>query len=148
MQVKNIMTQSPACCTPDTKLQNVAKQMIDNHCGCVPVIEKKTQRLIGVITDRDIVCRALATGKEVRELVAGDCMSSDVVTAMPDMDVGECGELMKASQIRRIPVVDVAGHCCGIVSQADLAEACAPQRVTEIVRGISRHTDVARTVFG
>ena len=148
MQVEEIMTKDPACCTPDARLRDVAKQMTDNHCGCIPVVEKKTQRLVGVITDRDIACRAVATGKDVRELVARDCMSSDVVTAMPDMDVDECGELMRMDLVRRLPVVDAAGRCCGIVSQADLAEACAPEKFAEIVRSISQHTNVARIVCG
>ena len=72
MQVKEVMTPDPACCVPETGLQEVAKMMVDHDCGEIPVIENKESRLpIGVITDRDIVCRTVALGTNPLDMYSG-----------------------------------------------------------------------------
>ena len=148
MQVKDLMSKSPACCNPGTPLQEVAKTMIQNDCGCLPVVESDMRPiLVGVITDRDIVCRAVAANKNTEFLRAQDCMSKEVITANPEMDMDTCCHLMEHNQVRRLPVVDGAGLCRGIVSQADIAQACDPEITAEVVRDISRHTEGSRPVF-
>jgi CBS domain-containing protein len=141
MTVKELMTKNPATCAPETALQEVAKLMVDRDCGAVPVVDKDGKP-IGVVTDRDITCRAVAQGRNPLELVARDCMSEGVVTVSPDTDVDECVDLMEANQIRRAIVVDGSGRCCGIIAQADLAQAGGEQ-VQELVEAVSRPTDDA-----
>src|SRR5437773_9067219 len=122
MKIKELMTKNPACCTPDTNLQRVASMMVECNCGEIPVVEsQQTMKPVGVVTDRDIACRAVAKGKNPLQMTAKDCMSMPVVTVTPENTVEESLRLMKKHQIRRIPVVDQRGACCGIVAQADLA---------------------------
>src|SRR6185295_9724946 len=123
MQVKEIMTKSPACCTPDTPVQQVAQEMVKHDCGCIPIIESDARpRVIGIVTDRDIVLRSVAKGENPQFLTVAACMSNHVITVTPETEVDNCCQLMEEHQIRRIPVVDPLGFCRGIVSQADIAE--------------------------
>jgi len=138
MQVKEIMTASPACCTPDTSLADVAKMMVEHDCGEIPVIHGSDQRPIGVITDRDITCRAVAQGKDPQQMKARDCMSSPVLTVTPDMSLEECCRIMEEKQLRRVPVVDQRGSCCGIVAQADIALKATDGQAAEVIKDISR----------
>jgi CBS domain-containing protein len=139
MQVKDIMTRNPACCTPDTNLQEVARLMVECDCGEIPVVEnKQNMRPVGVVTDRDICCRTVAEGENPLEMTAGDCMSSPCVTVTPEMSIEDCCGLMEKNKIRRVPVVDEKGSCCGIVAQADIAQHASTQKTAEVVRGVSR----------
>jgi CBS domain-containing protein len=123
MQVKKIMTKNPACCTPDSTLQEVAHMMEMYDCGCIPVVEShQSKRPIGTITDRDITIRTISEGKNPIEMKASDIMTKDIVTVTPDTSVDECLNVMENRQIRRILVVDRSNKCVGIVAQADLAE--------------------------
>ena len=79
MKVNDVMTQEPACCTPETPLRDVAKMMVESDCGEIPVVDsQRTMRPVGVVTDRDIVVRCVAAGKNPLEAEAEDCMSSPV----------------------------------------------------------------------
>lgn len=139
MKVSDIMTESPACCTPETSLTDVAKTMCEHDCGELPVVKGEGDlEPVGVITDRDIVCRALAKGKEPTELSARHCMTSPAFTVRPDADIKECSRLLEQKKIRRALVVDENGKVCGIVSQADVARRCEPKLVSEVVREISQ----------
>jgi CBS domain-containing protein len=137
MGVKEIMTANPKCCTPETKLAEVARLMVECDCGEIPVVQTlEKMKPVGVVTDRDIICRLVAQGKNPVELCARDCMTSPVVTVRPDMSAEECCKLMEKHQIRRVPVVDEHGQCCGIVSQADLAKN-VPMKLAQVVREVS-----------
>ena len=149
MQVKEIMTESPACCTPDTPLQDVARMMVENDCGCIPVVEsQEAMKPVGVITDRDICCRTVAEGKNPLEMTAGDCMSSPVVTVTREASVDDCCATMEQNQVRRVPVVDERGACCGMVAQADVAKDGSRQATAELVHAVSQPTDTASDVAG
>ncbi len=138
MQVKEVMTADPACCTPNTSLQEVAQMMIGHDCGEIPVIENdRNKRLIGVITDRDIVCRTVAKGLNPLELRVMGCMSTPCVTVTPDMSVEECSRILEVNQIRRVPVVDANGSCCGIVALADIALRAKKNVAAEVVKEVS-----------
>ena len=138
MQVKEVMTANPACCTPDTPLPEVARTMVDKDCGEIPVVENKESRIpVGVVTDRDIVCRTVAKDKNPLELTAADCMSTSIVTVTPDTSVEECCRIMEEKQIRRVPVVDANGACCGIVALADLAREAKSGVAGEVVKEVS-----------
>lgn len=138
-KVRSIMTMNPACCTIDTKLVDVARLMIEHDCGEIPVLSNFTEKkVIGVITDRDICCRAIAKGLNPAAMNAKDCMSSPAVTAGVDLPIEECMELMEKNKIRRVPVVDDNGCCCGMVSLADIARNTEEWTIGSIVKNISR----------
>jgi CBS domain-containing protein len=138
MQVREIMTADPACCTSATALQEVAQMMIDNDCGEIPVVENTDNNMpIGVITDRDIVCRTVARGLNPLDLTAGECMTRPFVTVTPEMSVEECCRILEDNKIRRVPVVDAAGCCCGIVALADIAMHAKKNATAEVVKEVS-----------
>jgi CBS domain-containing protein len=141
MKVEEIMTKNPACCTADSKLQEVAKRMVTNDCGCIPVVEnEENKKPIGMITDRDITIRTVAEGKNPLDLTAGDVMSDHVVTVTADTTVEDCCNKMESNQIRRIAVVDENGGCCGIVAQADVAINADKNKTAEVVKEVSKES--------
>src|SRR6185436_15955627 len=117
---RDVMTVNPALCTPDTSLDRVARLMVQHDCGEIPVVDAAEQ-VVGVVTDRDIVCRVVAEGKNPMAYPAEICMSELVVTMPMDAPLPEVLATMEKHQIRRVPVVDDLGHCVGMISQADLA---------------------------
>lgn len=139
MRVEDIMATEPACCTPETGLQRVAQMMIEHDCGAIPVIDNLEDRKpLGIITDRDITCRAVAGGKNPLLLKAADCMTRHLETVQPHTKLKECCEIMERAQVRRLPVVDDEGRCCGIVSQANIALHCPQKTTAEVVREVSQ----------
>jgi CBS domain-containing protein len=141
MQVNDVMTANPSCCTPETKLQEVAKMMVDCDCGCIPIVDGLDSKMpIGMITDRDITCRVVAHGKNPLDLTARDAMTSTVVSVTSETSLEECLDLMEGSQVRRIAVVDEKGCICGIVAQADVALNADEEKTAEVVQEVSRAT--------
>ena len=141
MQAREMMTRNPAVCTPDTKLPDVARLMVEHDCGEIPVVEgRESMRPVGVVTDRDITCRAVAEGKNPLEMTAQDCMSTPCVTVSEEASVEDCCRTMEENRIRRVPVVDAKGGCCGIVSQADIGESADKPRAAEVVKQVSQPT--------
>ena len=117
MNIRDVMTPNPRTVTPDDSIQNAARIMRDEDTGAVPVVENG--KPIGMVTDRDIVIRAVAEdgqlNRPVREIV-----SNSVICATPDMSTREASELMSEHQVRRLPVVENE-RLVGIVSIGDLA---------------------------
>ena len=140
MQVKELMTPNPACCTPEMSLRHVASMMVDCNCGEIPVVDSlHSMRPVGAITDRDITCRTVAKGLNPLTMTVAGCMSTPCVTIAADASVDECCRLMEDNLIRRLPVVDSDGRCCGIVSQADLATT-VDRVAAEVLRHVSQPT--------
>jgi len=133
------MTPNPAACTPTMTLDEVAKLMVHNDCGEIPIVDGSDQP-VGVITDRDIVCRVVAEGKNPTAYTAEQFMSQPIVTVPADTPLDEVVATMEKHQIRRMPVVDEQGSCVGIISQADLAWTGGERQVAELVREVSRDT--------
>jgi len=143
MNVRDIMTKDPACCVPDSKLSEVARLMVDHDCGQIPVIENQsTGKPVGVVTDRDIIIRAIAQGKNPLDMTARDVMSSPAVTVTPDTRVEDCCQTLEDKQVRRVPVIDDRGRCCGMVSQADIAQHAPEKMTAEVVRTVSQPVHV------
>ncbi|HET6648495.1 MAG TPA: CBS domain-containing protein [Pyrinomonadaceae bacterium] len=141
MLVKEVMTANPACCLADTGLQEVAQMMVDNDCGEIPVVESmEAKRPIGVITDRDIVCRTVARGLNPLDLTVADSMTEPCVTVTPNMSLAECSGVMEENKIRRVPVVDTKGYCCGIVALADIALNAKQSVAAEVIKEVSEKT--------
>ena len=141
-QAREIMTPDPACCAPTTMIDDVAKMMVHNDCGEIPVVDS-TDQVIGVVTDRDIVCRVVAEGRNPMAYPAETCMSQPAITVAEDVSIHDVVATMEKHQIRRIPVVDSQGCCTGIISQADIAWAESQHDVAELVREVSRDTGPA-----
>ena len=123
MKVREVMTDQPTCCTPDTSLEAVARLMIDCDCGAIPIVGDLAGKFpIGIITDRDIVVRAVADeGNDLDQLRAKDiCTADRIVTLAPDAGIDEAIKLMTEKAVRRIPVVENELPI-GIVTIGDLA---------------------------
>ena len=146
-QAKDIMSANPACCTPEHDVQQAAEMMVKHDCGEIPVVESgENTKPIGVITDRDITCRVVAMGKSPKQTRVRDAMSSPPVTVTPETSIEECCRVMEENQIRRVPVVDQSGSCCGIVSQADIANAAPTKQTAEVVKQVSQPSEHASRV--
>ena len=143
MNVLDIMAKSPAVCTPDTPLSEVARMMVDHDCGAIPVVEsRETPRPVGVLTDRDIVVRLVAEGQNPLDRTAGDAMSDSVASVPSDASLEECTRVMEDNQIRRVIVVGEDGTVIGMVSQADIALNAAPQTVAGVLREVSEEEEL------
>ena len=139
MEARDVMTADPACCSPSDTVKDAATLMVDNDCGEIPVVDE-TGALVGVVTDRDIACRCVAEGKSADTRVE-DVMSQSPVTVTADTSVDDCCKKMEDNQVRRLPVVDDEGKCCGIVSQADIALHADKKETGDLVREVSESTE-------
>ena len=137
MKVKEIMTAVPATCGPDTSLEDVARTMVGRDCGSVPVVGATYGRIAGIITDRDMVVRGIAEGRNPLTLKASECMTSPVYTINEDASLDDCTDLMESKKVRRLPVVSSAGALVGIVAQADVARHASRKDAGELVRDVS-----------
>lgn len=137
MRVKDIMTPSPACCQENTPLPEVAKTMVGRDCGSVPVVRSDGRTLTGMITDRDMVVRGIAEGRNPLTLRAADAMTSPAISIREDASLDDCTDLMETNKVRRVPVVDASGGVIGIVAQADVARCASRKEAGELVRDVS-----------
>jgi CBS domain-containing protein len=146
-QAKDIMTTNPACCSPEDSVEEAAQMMVKHDCGEIPVVESKDNpKPIGVITDRDVACRVVATGKSPRQTRVREAMSSPPVTVKPETSIEECCRLLEKNQIRRVPVVDQTGLCCGMLSQADIVKAASTKQTAEVLKQVSEPSQHASRV--
>ena len=134
---RDVMTPDPACCASHTSLDLVAKMMVQNDCGEIPIVDV-ANRPVGVVTDRDIVTRIVAEGKNPSGYTAESCMTTRVVTVRTDAPLNDVIATMEEHRIRRVPVVDADGCCSGIISQADIATAAPAHKTSELISDISR----------
>ena len=148
--VNEIMTSNVRACGPRTNLAQVAKMMWDCDCGVVPVVDE-SQRVVGMITDRDICIAAATRAEAPAQLAANDVMQTGVHTCSPDEDVRGALKTMKKFRIRRLPVVDRQGRLAGMLSLNDLVMPAACRESAEVpgeefldaLRTISAHTSAA-----
>ena len=117
MNIRDVMTPNPTTVSPNDSIQSAARVMRDEDTGVVPVVDNG--KPVGVITDRDIVVRAVAEDREMNRPVR-DIVTTELVAAHPDMSVQEATELMSEHQVRRLPVID-NDRLVGIVSIGDIA---------------------------
>ncbi len=168
LRCRDIMTRDVTVAGRATTLREVAAMMRDEDTGIIPVVEpgatdsdsvteqqrvparlQSSGRLIGLITDRDIVMRALAEGRDAREVRAEEVMSTDIHAVRPNDRVIEAIRLMGDKQVRRVPVVDRDGHLRGIISMADVAlETEADRELAEALEEISSGPSFWSRIFG
>jgi CBS domain-containing protein len=120
------------------RVDTVARMMTTIDCGAIPVVGDLVRCMpLGIVTDRDIITRVVAMGRDPREVTVRECMSSPAITIVEDTRLHDCIELLELSQIRRILVVDDAGMCSGIVAQADIARHTSKRATGDLVREVS-----------
>ena len=143
MQIREIMTRDPVVTPPDTTLQEAAKVMRDLDSGVLPIGED--DRLLGILTDRDITIRATAEGKDPNSTPVREVMSSEVVACFEDEDEQEAAAKMQEHQLRRLVVLDRNERLVGIVSMGDLALYTTDDRLAgEVTEAVSEPPDTER----
>ena len=143
MQVCEVMTKNVECISPDATLQDAAGRMKKLNIGSLPICDH--DRLVGMVTDRDIVIRSLGNGHDPRADHVRDAMSRGVFYCFEDQDVTEVAETMRDKQVRRLPVLNRSKRLVGIVSIGDLAvEGGNEQLVGDALEGISEPSAPSR----
>ena len=135
-KVREVMTDNPRCVTPETPVSEAARLMKSEDVGSLPILEG--EKVTGVITDRDIVIRAVAEEKDPRGMPVREVASRELVTIRPDEDLSEALKLMASYQVRRLPVVDEDNTLVGVIAQADIAMEGKEKDFAHMVEDISR----------
>ena len=139
--VRDAMTPTVRTASPSQSVAEAARVMANEDVGSIPVVED--DRLIGILTDRDIVVRAVAEGRDPQTVMVDEIASRELVTVEPDQSLDEALKLMAQHQVRRLPVVEDE-RLVGMLAQADVAIEAKPKDVGEAVEEISQPTSAAR----
>jgi CBS domain-containing protein len=134
-QVRELMTENPRTISAGDSIVDAAKLMREEDAGIAPIVDG--DRLVGVLTDRDIAIKIVAEGKDPTSTKATDIASKNLVTIDPQQELDEALRLMAQHQVRRLPVVEEDGKLVGIVAQADVARHASSDRTGEVVEQIS-----------
>jgi CBS domain-containing protein len=135
-KIRDVMTPNPRTVEPSATIQEAARLMRDQDVGPIPIVDNGS--LTGLLTDRDIVVRLVAEGKDPSSATAGEIASRDLVTIDPEQTLAEALRLMAQHQVRRLPVCEEDGRLVGIVAQADVALEADDASTGEVVEQISR----------
>jgi CBS domain-containing protein len=135
-----VMTKNPVCCLPTDMVSKAAQLMKSENIGSIPVIEnEQTEKLVGIVTDRDLALRIVAEGRDAKSTNVETVMTRKVVTCRSDDDLQKALDAMAEHQLRRIPVVDNDNKVVGIIAQADVATRVdQPEKTAEMVKEISQ----------
>ena len=135
-----VMTKNPVCCLPDDMVIKAAKLMKSGNIGPILVIEnEQTQKLVGIVTDRDLALKIVAEGRDAKSTKVETVMTRKVVTCRAEDDLQKALDAMSEHQLRRIPIVDNDNKILGIISQADVATRVdQPEKTAEMVKQISQ----------
>lgn len=141
-----VMTREPACCEPGETIGRAAEIMKSHDVGSVPVVDShEDKKLVGIVTDRDIVVKVVAGRGDVARSTVRDAMTSNPAFCREDEDVEKAVRLMSDKQVRRMPIVDASGKLCGIIAQADVATRVNRDQTTgELVEAISEPGSLRR----
>jgi CBS domain-containing protein len=135
-----VMTKNPVCCLPDDMVAKVARLMQSENIGSIPVIEnEQTQKLIGIVTDRDLALKIIAKGQDAKSTKVEAVMTRQIVTCRTGDDLQIALDAMAEYQLRRIPIVDNDDKIVGIIAQADVATRVnLPEKTAAMVKEISQ----------
>lgn len=136
-KVRDAMHMGVVWMSPDTPVAELARKMRDDDIGSIPIGEN--DRLIGMVTDRDIVCRAVADGGSLASLKARDVMTPDIIYCRDSDDLDDATELMEEKQVRRLPVIDKNKRMVGILSVGDVAQEASHKEAGELIAAVSAH---------
>ena len=137
MKVKDVMHTGATCVEPTTPVREIAKRMRESDVGALPVMANG--HVVGIVTDRDLACRAIADSGDVGKMTARDVMTRDVVCCSPDDDIDVAIEVMEAKQIRRLPVTDSHKAMIGMLSLGDISHKLSKEKSGEVLRAVSGH---------
>ena len=137
MKVKEAMHKGVQWVEPSTPVKEIAKLMRDYDIGAIPIGEN--DKLIGMVTDRDLVCRGLAQFRDANALTARDVMSKGIVYYRENADLGEAVRLMQTNKIRRIPVINEAKRMVGMLAIGDITHASPRALAGEMMTAVSAH---------
>jgi CBS domain-containing protein len=135
-KINELMSSNPCAIEADKPVSYAAEMMKHEDVGLAPIVEG--DRLVGTLTDRDIVTRVVAEGKDPKSVTVREVASTDLVTVDPQQDLDEALRLMAQHQLRRLPVVEEDGRLVGVVAQADVARQDDDARTGEVVEEISQ----------
>nr|WP_319488230.1 CBS domain-containing protein [uncultured Caproiciproducens sp.] len=136
MKVKDIMSKEIASLNSDDSIESAAQLMKRYDVGSIPVCSQ--EKVIGIVTDRDIALRSMAEGQNAKQQKVGDIMSSNPIVGSPDMDVHDAAKIMSEKQIRRLPIVD-HNNLVGIVALGDISmEPTLQDNAEEALKNISQ----------
>jgi CBS domain-containing protein len=135
-KIRELMSSNPCAIEADKPVAYAAEMMKREDVGLAPIVEG--DRLVGTLTDRDIVTRVVAEGKDPKSVTVREVASTDLVTVDPQQDLDEALRLMAQHQVRRLPVVEEDGRLVGVVAQADVARQDDDARTGEVVEEISQ----------
>lgn len=135
----DVMTKNPAVCEPGDTVVRAAEVMKQEDVGSVPVVESAASRkLVGIVTDRDLVVKVMAGGRNVTQATVKDAMTANPASCREDDEVGKAMQVMAERQVRRVPIVDATGRLAGIIAQADVATRVNSDNQTgQLVEAIS-----------
>ena len=136
MQVKDAMHRGTTCVEPSTPVREIAKRMRDDDIGAIPV--RTDGKLVGMVTDRDITCRAVAGGSDLSKLTAQDIMTKNAICCSPEDDIAAAIKTMETKKIRRLPVTD-SGGIVGMLSLGDVSHKAGHEMSGEVLRAVSAH---------
>lgn len=137
MKVKDAMHNGAEWVGPEMPLHEVAKKMRDLDVGSIPIGEN--DKLIGMITDRDIACRGVATGKDCTEMTARDAMTKGIVHCRDTDDLDDALRIMEQKKLRRLAVLNGKKRLVGILSLGDVANAATPKHTGEVTAAVASH---------
>lgn len=137
MKVKEVMHAGVAWVAPDEPLAKIAAVMRDEDVGAIPVGEN--DRLIGIVTDRDIAVRGLTGKKDPSQLTARDVMTAPITYCLEEEDIEDAVRLMEQHQVRRLPVISKQKRMIGMLSLGDVAAIASPSLCNETLRAVSAH---------
>jgi len=137
MKAKEAMHKGVEWVSPDTPVTTLAKKMLEQDIGAIPIGEN--DRLIGIVTDRDITLRAVANGKDISGLTARDVMTKGIVWCRDIDEVNQAANVMQTKQVRRLPVIDQNKRMVGILSVGDISHAASKRTAAEVARAVSAH---------
>lgn len=137
MKVRDLMHKGVEMVTPDTPVVKLAMQMREKDVGAIPV--GSNGQLLGMVTDRDIIIRAVANGKDVSNLTAQDVMTKGAVCCRDTEKVRDAVRTMEEKQIRRLPVLDENSHLVGMISLGDISQAMPQRMAGEVMKAVSAH---------
>ena len=137
MKVKDAMHKGVEWVGPDTPVSEVAKRMRDKDIGAIPVGEN--DRLVGMVTDRDIACRAVANGKDLSKTSARDVMTKGIVYCRDSEELDDASRIMEQRKLRRLPVINDRKRMVGMLSLGDVAHSATHELTGEVVSAVAAH---------
>jgi CBS domain-containing protein len=137
MKVKDAMHKGVEWVPPTTPVAELAKKMRELDIGAIPIGEN--DKLIGMVTDRDIVCRGVGNGKDISKLTARDVMTPNIVWCHADEDLDDATRIMEDKKIRRLPVIDKHRRMVGMLSLGDISHSAKSKLSSEVLHAVSAH---------